>query len=98
MGDAVTAATEQAGEPDAVSPPGSGWWSAMSPRMRSATLAGSVGGFLALAVWSVVSTLTRPTYDRLADLHVYLGAVRAVRVGVPLYSYAAENGDPFTYP
>ncbi|MET7300149.1 glycosyltransferase 87 family protein [Embleya sp. NPDC005575] len=32
------------------------------------------------------------------DLHVYIGAVRAVGDGRPLYEYAAENGDPFTYP
>ncbi|MYW01570.1 DUF2029 domain-containing protein [Streptomyces sp. SID3343] len=32
------------------------------------------------------------------DLHVYFGAVHAVRDGVPLYTYVAENGDPFTYP
>ncbi|WP_235619162.1 glycosyltransferase 87 family protein [Embleya scabrispora] len=32
------------------------------------------------------------------DLHVYIGAVRAVGDGVPLYEYVAENGDPFTYP
>jgi alpha-1,2-mannosyltransferase len=70
----------------------------MSPRMRLFTLCGIVGVFVVLAVWSVVAALTRPTYDRLADLHVYLGAVRAMRDGVPLYSYAAENGDPFTYP
>ena len=27
-----------------------------------------------------------------------MGAVRAVRDGLPLYTYAAENGDPFTHP
>jgi len=73
-------------------------WSRMSPRMRALALAGSVSVFVALAAWSVTAALTRPAYDRLADLHVYLGAVRAMRDGTPLYSYAAENGDPFTYP
>ncbi|AEV83316.1 hypothetical protein ACWT_2294 [Actinoplanes sp. SE50] len=70
----------------------------MSPRMRTVALFVSVGVFVALAGWSVIAALTRPAYDRLADLHVYLGAVRAMRDGIPLYSYAAENGDPFTYP
>ncbi len=40
----------------------------------------------------------RPNSDRLADLHVYWGAVRAVLHGDPLYGFHAENGDPFTYP
>ncbi|GIH06678.1 hypothetical protein Rhe02_47450 [Rhizocola hellebori] len=40
----------------------------------------------------------RPEFDRLADLHVYYGAVRFAQAGHPLYGYAAENGDPFTYP
>ncbi|GLW35202.1 glycosyltransferase 87 family protein [Actinoplanes regularis] len=66
--------------------------------MRMVSVFVSAGVFLVLAVWSVVAALTRPAYDRLADLHVYLGAVRAMRDGIPLYSYAAENGDPFTYP
>ncbi|BCY09836.1 glycosyltransferase 87 family protein [Actinoplanes sp. L3-i22] len=70
----------------------------MSPRTRALALAGAVGVFVALAAWSITAALTRPAYDRLADLHVYLGAVRAMRDGIPLYSYAAENGDPFTYP
>ena len=66
--------------------------------MRANAVVGSVCLFAVLAVWSVVAALARPAYDRLADLHVYLGAVRAMRDGIPLYSYAAENGDPFTYP
>jgi alpha-1,2-mannosyltransferase len=81
--------------------PASPWarsWSRMSPRLRALALAGSVAVFVLLAAWSVSAALSRPAYDRLADLHVYLGAVRAMRHGIPLYSYAAENGDPFTYP
>lgn len=66
--------------------------------MRTVSVFVSAGAFAALAVWSVAAALTRPLYDRLADLHVYLGAVRAMRDGMPLYSYASENGDPFTYP
>lgn len=54
--------------------------------------------FAALACRSMVSALDRPPADRQADLHVYLGAVRTVGEGLPLYDYAAENGDPFTYP
>ncbi|MEV8512325.1 glycosyltransferase 87 family protein [Dactylosporangium sp. NPDC051484] len=34
----------------------------------------------------------------MADLSVYYGAVQWARAGRPLYDYAADNGDPFTYP
>lgn len=74
------------------------WWAHLSPRVRAIGIIVAAVVFVALACWSVVAALTRPGYDRLADLHVYLGAVRAMRAGTPLYSYAAENGDPFTYP
>jgi alpha-1,2-mannosyltransferase len=47
---------------------------------------------------SSVLVMRRPAFDRLADLHVYYGAARAVQSGQPLYAYAAGNGDPFTYP
>ncbi len=96
-GGAVTVVEERLSAQESLSP----WarlWSRMSPRTRTVTLFVSVGVFVALAVWSVLAALTRPANDRLADLHVYLGAVRAMRDGIPLYSYAAENGDPFTYP
>jgi alpha-1,2-mannosyltransferase len=96
----VTAAApvvERDGDGAAMEGPAS-LWSRLSARMRVAAVVASAGGFVALAVWSAVAALTRPGYDRLADLHVYVGAVRAVRDGIPLYSVAAENGDPFTYP
>ncbi|GAA4967013.1 hypothetical protein GCM10023205_34650 [Yinghuangia aomiensis] len=54
--------------------------------------------FLAAAVWSWWSAWHLPSWDRQMDLHVYRGAVLAVRDGHPLYKYVAENGDPFTYP
>jgi Glycosyltransferase family 87 len=47
---------------------------------------------------SSVLALRRPEFDRLADLHVYYGAVRLAQAGRPLYEYAADNGDPFNYP
>jgi alpha-1,2-mannosyltransferase len=50
------------------------------------------------AVVQAVWALRRPLPDRLADLHVYRGAVLAMWHGDSLYSYAAGNGDPFTYP
>ncbi|GAA2633059.1 hypothetical protein GCM10010411_84390 [Actinomadura fulvescens] len=54
--------------------------------------------FTAVAWRPAASALSRPPADRQADLHVYLGAIETVRNGRPLYDYAAENGDPFTYP
>ncbi|GHJ47353.1 hypothetical protein Cs7R123_46950 [Catellatospora sp. TT07R-123] len=54
--------------------------------------------FGTVAVVSGALALRRPEFDRLADLHVYVGAVRQVQSGRPLYEYAADNGDPFTYP
>lgn len=54
--------------------------------------------FATVAVASGALVLRRPEFDRLADLHVYVGAVRHVQSGRPLYEYAADNGDPFTYP
>lgn len=41
---------------------------------------------------------TRPDYDQQADLKVYVGAIQSHLDGVGLYSFAAANGDPFTYP
>jgi alpha-1,2-mannosyltransferase len=49
-------------------------------------------------VWLTWSAVHRPPSDRQADLQVYLGAIDTVTHGDPLYSYAAANGDPFTYP
>jgi hypothetical protein len=54
--------------------------------------------FGAIAVVSSVLVLRRPPTDRLADLHIYYGAVETVQSGLPLYGYVAENGGPFTYP
>ena len=54
--------------------------------------------FAAVAVVSSILVLRRPGYDRLADLQVYRGAVLWAQAGHPLYDYAAQNGDPFTYP
>lgn len=85
------------------SPPGevSPWargWVLLPGWLRTAMVVGVGLGFVVLATWSAIAVLNRPVYDRLADLHVYVGAVDAVRHGVPLYAYAAQNGDPFTYP
>jgi alpha-1,2-mannosyltransferase len=54
--------------------------------------------FVAVGLISSVLVLQRPAFDRLADLHVYYGAVRWVQGGQPLYEFSADNGDPFTYP
>lgn len=73
-------------------------WAAASPRQRAALVAGSCVVFGGLAIWSIMAALTRAPYDRLADLHVYLGTVHATQAGLPIYDYQAGNGDPFTYP
>ncbi len=54
--------------------------------------------YVLLSVGTVSLIFLRPPTDRLADLHVYWGAARQVLAGAPLYSFTAENGDPFTYP
>ncbi|MCF2532222.1 glycosyltransferase 87 family protein [Yinghuangia soli] len=54
--------------------------------------------FAAAAAAVVRMAFARPSWDRQADLHVYFEAVRWVRDGEPLYTYTAQNGDPFTYP
>lgn len=95
--------TAERGEADQPSPPGevSPWargWALLPGRLRTVVVIGVGCGFGLLAAWSALAALNRPVYDRLADLHVYMGAVTAVRHGIPLYAYAAANGDPFTYP
>ncbi|MFE2866813.1 glycosyltransferase 87 family protein [Embleya sp. NPDC059259] len=65
---------------------------------RVLALSGAALCFVLAAVWSLWSAWHLPSWDRQMDLHVYIGAVRAVGNGVPLYQYVAENGDPFTYP
>lgn len=42
--------------------------------------------------------LTRPLYDRLVDLHVYVLAVKALVHGGSLYSLHPSEAAPFTYP
>ncbi len=54
--------------------------------------------FAVIAVTSALLVWQRPAWERLSDLHIYYGAVKAVQAGTPLYSYVAENGGPFTYP
>lgn len=55
--------------------------------------------FWVIGAVSSVLVMRRPVADRLADLHVYYGAVRAVQSGQPLYDFATETNDaPFTYP
>lgn len=44
------------------------------------------------------ASLRRPVADRQADLHVYVGAARALLDHRGLYTWRAANGDPFTYP
>jgi alpha-1,2-mannosyltransferase len=65
-------------------------------RDRRVLAAWSVFGAVALVSSALV--LRRPPDDRLSDLHIYYGAMRALRSGQPLYEYAAANGGPFTYP
>lgn len=60
------------------------------------------------AVWALAALVAaaqtwaafhRPLYDRLADLHVYVGSVALLHDGGSLYDFAAaSNGAPFTYP
>jgi alpha-1,2-mannosyltransferase len=54
--------------------------------------------YVVLAAGTAGLIFLRPAADRLADLHVYWGAARAVLAGQPLYGFHAGNGDPFTYP
>jgi hypothetical protein len=61
-------------------------------------IAGAWVAFGLIAVVSSVLVLHRPQEDRLSDLHIYYGAIRAAASGRPLYEYVAENGGPFTYP
>jgi Glycosyltransferase family 87 len=59
--------------------------------MRRALAWGAAAGFaVVMAGWA----LRRP----LDDFAVYRGSVRAMLHGASLYSFAATNGDPFTYP
>lgn len=55
-------------------------------------------GFVVLSTFFTIAAVRRPLIDRQADLNVYYGAIHSVAHGTPLYSYAAVNGDPFTYP
>lgn len=55
-------------------------------------------GYVLYAVAATFAVVRRPLIDRQADLNVYYGAIHAVGHGAALYSYAAANGDPFTYP
>jgi alpha-1,2-mannosyltransferase len=59
---------------------------------------GLCAAIVIVAVTTVAVALSRPGYDRMADLSVYLGGAQAVSHHHPLYSYAAANGDPFNYP
>ncbi len=70
---------------------------AQVPARRSAALVLWAAAAAAAAL-QVGSSLARPLYDRLADLHVYWGSVRMLADGRSLYDFAAGNGDPFTYP
>ncbi|MFE3206347.1 glycosyltransferase 87 family protein [Embleya sp. NPDC059237] len=73
--------------------------SSCCPRLKGfLALVVLVVGFAGVAFWSWWSAWHLPSWDRQMDLHVYIGAVRTVGDGRPLYDYAAENGDPFTYP
>ncbi|GAA2377444.1 hypothetical protein Cme02nite_20640 [Catellatospora methionotrophica] len=44
------------------------------------------------------AALRRPPSDTFADLAVYYGSVRTLIDDGSLYIFAAQNGDPFTYP
>lgn len=71
---------------------------ALAGVLRRCRLPIAVFLFLGVGGLTVAPVLRRPMSDRFADLHMYLGAVSAVRHGMPLYDYAAANGDRFTYP
>jgi len=73
-------------------------WARAPGWVRILVLVAAATAFLALAASAIRNALDRPASGRLADLNVYLGAVHAVQHGTPLYSYAAANGDQFTYP
>ncbi|MEN3306139.1 MAG: alpha,2-mannosyltransferase [Micromonosporaceae bacterium] len=51
-----------------------------------------------LAAVTALAALTRRPPDRLADLHVYVGAVSGLRHHHSLYDFITGNGAPFTYP
>lgn len=54
--------------------------------------------FVLLGLVSSVLVMRRPPDDRLSDLHIYVGAIRHLQAGQPLYEFEAANGGPFTYP
>ena len=55
--------------------------------------------FALLAALHVYLAVRRPGGpDGMSDLHVYVGAVRALAEGGDLYGFASFNGDRFTYP
>jgi alpha-1,2-mannosyltransferase len=68
-----------------------------SRRWAVATVAAWVVA-LGVAVQSAGDYLTRPLYDRLVDLHVYVLAVTALVHGRSLYTLHPGEGAPFTYP
>lgn len=63
---------------------------------RSVALAWVVAALVLGA--QVVAAVRSPVPDHFADLHVYWASVRQLLAGHGLYTYAAANGDPFTYP
>ena len=71
---------------------------ALGSRRDALLNVGLCAAILIVAVTTVAMALSRPGYDRMADLSVYLGGAQAVLHHQPLYSYAAANGDPFNYP
>jgi alpha-1,2-mannosyltransferase len=51
-----------------------------------------------LAALTTLAALARRPPDRLADLHVYVGAVSGLRQHHSLYDFITADGAPFTYP
>src|SRR5450432_4050210 len=68
------------------------------PWVRWLVTAGAWAAAVALISYMVVSALTNPGHQLLADLHVYRNGGRAVLDGRSLYSTVTNGKLLFTYP
>jgi alpha-1,2-mannosyltransferase len=66
-------------------------------RERAPCVAVPVVLYALVTIWTVVTSGQNVSLSR-TDLVVYVGSVRAVQAGVPLYDHVAPSGFPFTYP
>jgi alpha-1,2-mannosyltransferase len=82
----------------AVIRPGEAGWTAWPGRRRALAVGASWLLPAGVAAQSAADYLTRPLSDRLADLHVYVLAIRALVHGQSLYALHPGEAARFTYP